>query len=152
MNNTVTMQSTATQDWQAASAIFNGTYTLVGPRGRRTIEVETVKPGRNGISPFVSKFLGQRVVKLLVGPDNTTDFRMIGWLKPGDSFKATQANVGTDMEKIGAAFVQIVTKGIDGYTYQMSTTCRRCGRKLTVPSSIDAGLGPDCADKGAFSL
>lgn len=26
--------------------------------------------------------------------------------------------------------------------------CARCGRKLTVPSSIDSGLGPECAKMG----
>lgn len=153
MNNTVTTHSdTATQDWQAASAIFNGTYTLTGPRGRRTIEVETIKPGRDGASEFVQRFLGQRVVKLLVGPDNTSDYRMIGWLKPGDRFVATQKNIGTDNEKIGLAFVKIVTVGIPGYEVLMAAKCRRCGRKLTVPSSIDDGIGPDCAGKGAFGL
>lgn len=149
---TTTTQTTTAQDWQAASAIKNGTYTLVGPKGRRTIEVETVKPGQHGASPFVAKFLGQRIVKLLTGPDNTSSYTMIGWLKPGDKFVGTARNIGTDNEKIGLVFVKIVTVGIDGYEFLLASTCRRCGRKLTVPSSIDDGVGPDCADKGAFSL
>lgn len=156
MENTRMTATTATttvaQDWQAASAIKNGTYTLVGPKGRRTVEVETIKPGQHGVSPFVSKFLGQRVVKLLTGPDNTSDYTMIGWLKPGDKFVATARNIGTDNEKIGLAFIKIVTTGIDGYEFLLSSTCRRCGRKLTVPSSIDDGVGPDCAGMGAFAL
>jgi hypothetical protein len=28
--------------------------------------------------------------------------------------------------------------------------CGMCGRKLTVPSSIEAGIGPECASKGGF--
>ncbi len=27
--------------------------------------------------------------------------------------------------------------------------CARCGRKLTTPESIQRGLGPECAEKGA---
>jgi Family of unknown function (DUF6011) len=138
------------QDWQAESAIFNGTYTLVGPKGRRTVKVETIKPGRFGTNSFVEKFLGQRIVKLMTGPDNENSFTMIGWLKSGDQFVPTQKNEGTANETIGRIFVQIVTVGREGYSFQKASTCRRCNRKLTVPSSIDAGLGPECATRGMF--
>lgn len=35
----------------------------------------------------------------------------------------------------------------EALTFQHSGRCGRCGRKLTVPSSIQTGLGPECAEK-----
>jgi len=34
-----------------------------------------------------------------------------------------------------------------GLTVRHEGRCCRCGRQLTVPSSIDAGIGPECAGK-----
>lgn len=35
------------------------------------------------------------------------------------------------------------------FEIQRSSTCRACNRALTTPSSIDAGLGPECAGRAA---
>jgi hypothetical protein len=35
----------------------------------------------------------------------------------------------------------------EGYAVHHEGRCGRCGRPLTVPSSIETGLGPDCAAK-----
>jgi hypothetical protein len=32
---------------------------------------------------------------------------------------------------------------------QRASTCRRCNRPITTPSSLDAGLGPECAERDA---
>lgn len=144
MNSTATETTVGSQVAVGASTILNGTYTLVGPRGRRTIDVKTVV-NKHG-SDFEVKFEGRRTVKLLTGSDNETDYTMIGWLD-GDTFVPTFKQRNTANEIIGRAFTQIVTSGIDGYEFMVASRCRRCNRKLTVPSSIDAGLGPDCAGK-----
>ncbi len=34
-----------------------------------------------------------------------------------------------------------------GFRLQWAAECQRCGRTLTVPSSIDSRLGPTCARK-----
>jgi hypothetical protein len=36
----------------------------------------------------------------------------------------------------------------EGYKVQHAGRCGRCARTLTVPSSIELGLGPECATKG----
>ena len=35
----------------------------------------------------------------------------------------------------------------EGYEVRSSGTCMRCGRKLTVPESIDQMVGPECAGR-----
>ena len=39
-------------------------------------------------------------------------------------------------------------KPTDGFEFWHEGKCGRCGRKLTVPESIEAGIGPECAGKG----
>lgn len=94
-------------------------------------------------------------VKLLVGADNSSDYKTFGMLNPetgqmrltrkGDDkswpvrlVRRVFANVyGETPEKIEAA----------GFNVHHEGRCGRCGRRLTVPSSIEYGLGPVCLAK-----
>ncbi len=126
------------------------TFTVNTPdKGHRTFRVEKVEA--------TAKWPEAWFVKTLVGPDNTEDFAYLGKLDPftgqvattfksasfADSFRLKLLNrilarVWGDDQK---AFEQ------HGYTCQHEGKCGRCGRTLTVPSSIDNGIGPDCAEK-----
>ncbi len=35
---------------------------------------------------------------------------------------------------------------VRGFRVMAATLCRRCNRTLTVPASIESGIGPDCAE------
>lgn len=133
----------------------NATITLVSEKtGKRyTFKVVRARNARNGSRPWF--------VSVLYGPDNTGDFTHIGtifqsttdndvrmvprfWTKRGGSqtdprFAAFRFLLGClDAGRIAAA-LQVWHEG----------RCGRCGRTLTVPESIEAGIGPECAEKMA---
>lgn len=98
-------------------------------------------------------------VALLSGPDNTSDYTYMGMLRPDtgavsmtrkSAYPATAMPVrllertlsrvwAGEGDKIEAA----------GFKLHHEGKCCRCGRKLTVPSSIESGIGPECANKMA---
>jgi len=99
-------------------------------------------------------------VSLLGGPDNEADYRYLGRIDPFGRFWAGRrtpkpGDVGPDAPSSKAfdwawslvrndvlpAMLEIWHEG----------RCARCNRKLTVPSSIESGFGPECAGKGGFS-
>ena len=90
-------------------------------------------------------------VEVMDGPDNESHFSFVGtlWgntLVPSKFAKAApgkvaQAKVMLDWTLAAAAKGDLRTVRV-----QHSGCCGRCGRKLTVPESIDIGLGPECAN------
>lgn len=93
---------------------------------------------------------GQRVVSLLTGPDNESDYQGFGfvtaaghiclWKKQRDS-------------KTYLAFRNMLEdprryEDSHGLEYATEKRCCRCFRKLTDPASITAGMGPECRQKG----
>ena len=123
--------------------IFNGTYTITSPNGdHRTLRVRTK---RNG------PLKGKRVLELLHGPDNTSDYLGIAFVEDED-VKVWRKQRGTMNEKIARMFlVMAVTEDNTpkriGYELRCSKRCMRCNRLLTHPDSLDTGIGPECATK-----
>lgn len=91
---------------------------------------------------------GTQVASYLSGPQNTSDYQRFAWVI-GDKPKiwkrfredsrianALNALLSGDYKKYGAEYAL------------ESGNCCRCGRLLTVPESIAAGIGPECASKG----
>lgn len=124
----------------STSTIHNGTYTITGPRGRRTFKVSTAQNGT---------LKGKRIIAVLNGPDNESDYLGVAFLTNEDTAAVWRKHQGTQWETLARAFVQIMLKGMEGYAVDASNTCRRCNRRLTVPTSIHNGLGPECAGKAA---
>jgi hypothetical protein len=92
-------------------------------------------------------------VSLLTGPDNTGDYTYLGMIRE-NQFKATRATGAQEKGKPFAAFTWVWRHL--GYSTPVMPPqteiwhegrCGRCGRKLTVPESIAAGIGPDCAGR-----
>lgn len=96
-------------------------------------------------------------VSLLSGPDNTSNYTYMGWmtrdhdrvtiggnahLKPG-----TPSVVALDWA-IGKLKAGVK---LENFEIWHEGRCGRCGRRLTVPSSIAAGIGPECAGKVGLS-
>ena len=94
-------------------------------------------------------------VSLLTGPENTADYTYLGMLDER-GFRTTKASKLTpdSLPVRGFAFFW---KHIAAGTMppQMEVrhegSCGRCGRALTVPESLDTGLGPECAAKAGVA-
>lgn len=98
-------------------------------------------------------FRGEYFGSVMKGSDNENDYRYIGMVSARDlSLRFTKGSkfAADSKEARGLAFALAVVMGRKtlpaGYELRRSNKCGRCGRLLTVPSSIDAGIGPDCAD------
>lgn len=96
-------------------------------------------------------------VSLLNGPDNTADFNFLGTIWPDATTTYRYRHGGKSKVSMGAASVQALqwfTAALHigaGKLAQCEVwhegRCGRCGRKLTVPASIESGFGPECAGK-----
>lgn len=92
-------------------------------------------------------------VALLTGPDNLEDYTYAGILdvRTG-TIRITRASKYTDDSKPVRAFNWAMARAwrdqpiVPAVFYHIGR-CGRCGRALTVPSSIETGLGPECAGK-----
>jgi len=148
------MSDTARFQTAAAARAFllggNATVTLVS-KASGTRFTFKVRASDEGDVFFVS---------LLGGPDNESDYRYLGridasglfWAgrrqpKPGDVGKDAPSSKAFDWawgylrNDVLPVKLEIWHEG----------RCARCNRKLTVPSSIESGFGPECAGKVGFS-
>jgi len=129
--------------------------TAALPFGYYTVELEDgshvtlrLKKDFREDAPETSRMIGY-----LSGPNNESMYTNFGcidgqkkWFwksKPITDRVRTAVDVliGADTEQARAF----------GMAYAMASgRCARCGKTLTVPASIHAGLGPDCAQRGWF--
>ena len=116
--------------------------TLVSPRTgeHRTFRVRSIHRGN---------LEGKRVVEMLEGPDNGSDYRAFAFV--GDDgrvmvWKAYRGESGerSQWERFGDLLARPALWHARGVQYLISLNCRRCGRPLTHPASITDGLGPHC--------
>lgn len=94
-------------------------------------------------------------VKLLIGPDNTSDFVYLGKL---DSFTGQLKVTAKSCRKEDSFEVRLFNRILarvwsgdheayeqHGFKTHHEGRCGRCGRVLTVPESVENGIGPECA-------
>lgn len=95
-------------------------------------------------------------VGLLTGPNNESDYSYLGVIRRrplGCTFDLTKkSKMGDDALPVKAIrfFVQNAINGNrlpESLEVRHEGSCGRCGRKLTVPESVDRGIGPECAQK-----
>jgi len=124
------------------------TVTLVSPKtgARYTYQINAKDASDPGQAYFI---------KLLVGPDNEGDFQYLGYMRDAaDTLRWSRKSCRTE---IAPSFLALkwtldrLNRGGDlkGVEIWHAGACGRCGRKLTVPESIESGLGPICAGKAA---
>lgn len=97
---------------------------------------------------------GTLTVSYLCGSDNETDFRGFGFVSPTKGFTPWRKYADPEvLSAYKAAVSFLLAADAAGHaagreTYALrSGRCARCGRTLTVPASLHAGMGPDCAAK-----
>lgn len=136
----------ATQDILTAG---KATFTLEGAGRRWTYRIVKVE-NEDGREPIY-------FATLLTGSDNDDNYTYLGVYQPAVGWvKLTKASQHKDNSEVIRALrwvVGLVFNGNEaeieskGFRLLWSETCQKCGRTLTVPSSIDNRLGPECAKK-----
>jgi len=108
------------------------------------------KEGQNGFSDTY-------FVSLLTGPDNYSNYRFLGILSPESGSVRTTGKSCLNGEHLA---VKLLNRSLNliwennaerilqaGFKVHHEGKCGRCGRKLTVPESIETGIGPECAGR-----
>lgn len=145
----MTVTNSEHEDWDDAfavpvipktSVIANGYYTLKFPCGtHRTFRVFTKKATAK-FSP------GQRIIAMLIGPDNTNDYEQFGFVDD-NGIKIWKRFIGKKQEEY-ARLIWMLATGCEakGYELLVSKRCLRCNRVLTDPVSLERGIGPECLE------
>lgn len=128
-------------DMQAFALAGNATFTLVGATSRFTYKVRKSDDGR------------LYFVALMNGPDNEGSFAYLGLIRPElggaryEHGRKSKVHAGAPSARAFAWFWQRLMCGADlsALEFWHEGKCGRCGRKLTVPESIERGIGPECA-------
>ena len=135
------MESKMIQDPNRALTLLlagNARFTLVSPK-TGTRFTYRVKASDDGRVWFVS---------LMQGSSNEDSFRYMGIIDGQKRFRQTgKSRIGPDAPSVKAfTFTfQWLLAGQLSVEFWHEGKCCRCGRTLTVPASIELGIGPDCA-------
>lgn len=87
-------------------------------------------------------------VKVLNGPDNYRNYQYMGMIfePKTEALRWTKkSKVSKDAPSFKAASFFFSNLGHPGIEFYHEGKCGRCNKKLTVPESIQTGLGPVCA-------
>jgi hypothetical protein len=86
---------------------------------------------------------------VLTGPDNQRDYTYMGIVNAERNVihSTRGSKVFGDSPSYKALTWFLQNTGDPRVEFRHEGRCGRCGRALTVPSSIDSGLGPECAGK-----
>jgi hypothetical protein len=90
-------------------------------------------------------------VSVLSGSDNTGDYSYIGFIRDRKFFhggaKAKARAGAPSVVVFEVVFNRNISRGVLDPKLEVwhEGRCGRCGRKLTVPESIESGIGPECA-------
>lgn len=122
-------------------------FTASNPQGDRfTFRVRRFKWKRSQLFGFL---LGE----WMNGPNNETDFVPMLAIDPGFMIPVGAPNaplwaVTSRPSKVLQWVLMLIRNNKQppaGYEIRHAGRCGRCGRLLTVPESIETGLGPECS-------
>ena len=127
-------RSQLTDRFEAFMLAGNATFTVVGRSSRYTYRA---RKSPDGAVHFVS---------VLNGTDNESDYAFIGTIVNGKFFaKGWRDNAALPPSAVAFRWVWAHRADPAPAEVWHEGRCGRCGRKLTVPESIQLGLGPECA-------
>lgn len=132
---------------QVADFIFGGksifTIRNVVSGNRFTYKMTRKKSLKEGEDDVV-------FVKVLSRPDNTSDYTFIGTVFRKETYKhSPKSPFGS--EAMSSKAIEWVVRNVNSLPPNIEVwhegRCARCGRKLTVPESIQSGFGPECGSR-----
>ncbi len=119
--------------------------------GKSTFTVRNDETG-NRFTYKVSKLKNKDIffVSVLTGNNNEENFTFIGTIFDKKEFvhskKSKISKEAISVKAFSWVFKRLNTSGIlDTVSVWHEGFCAKCGRKLTVPESIESGFGPECA-------
>lgn len=120
----------------------NATFTIRSTKtGERfTFKVQKGEPTAQYPNPMT-------FVKVLVGPQNESDYRYIGAIKATGFMTTSKSAFGMNtpcVKAFGWFSTHMESAAVEVWH---TGKCGRCGRTLTVPESIETGIGPVCLEK-----
>jgi hypothetical protein len=117
----------------------DGTYTVVLEENlRRTLRFRTQK--RN-----VQFYPGRQIASFLAGPENTKDYVSFAFVERDGSLRVWRRFAErADLVECARVILGDPLAAAKAYALE-SGRCALCGRVLTVPESIERGIGPECA-------
>lgn len=125
----------------------NALFTVVSKRTGTKFTFKVTKDRTSGSN--------RHYVKVLNGPNNESDYVFVGTVFDGTRYvHGRKSPVGPKSPSASAANWFFHLLGTPRLTEQCDVyhagRCCRCGRTLTVPESIESGIGPECARKGGL--
>ena len=125
------------------------TFTLQSKRTGERFTYRVCAPQKDG---RLDTEANVRFVKVLTGSDNESDYQYAGFFRVDDfvfRHGGAKARIGVTapsvkaiewfLRNLGSTLVEVWHEG----------SCGRCGRTLTVPESIEIGLGPICMGRAS---
>src|SRR5271170_3459179 len=136
------MQGQITEPKAALAFILAGkaTVTLRSLQGGNRYTFKIVEAEKRNPNDAPTWF-----VKLLNGPDNNSSYVYVGIIRNNKFSWTSKSRVGRDAASLlGFSYVldSLTTNTMRGFEVWHEGKCGRCGRKLTVPESINTGFGP----------
>lgn len=128
----------------SGSAVFTIVSKKTGSRFTYQVKRPKDKPGMKGRPD-----IGFRWVKLLIGPDNTRDYQYMGRIRGLNYEHGLTSDIPSNAASVvGLNWVLrwLVAGNLkeDKIEIWHEGRCGKCAKRLTVPSSIANGLGPEC--------
>ncbi len=112
-------------------ALQSGVYTTVLDDGHLTLKVQPTGERVEGVKQCLS---------YLAGPSNEGDFVGFAWVRDDNTVVTWKRSRSS--ERLATA-VRLLRQGDPSLVLE-SASCNRCGRTLTVPTSLHQGYGPEC--------
>lgn len=145
-DNVIPMNGRRLENWRTIreyALAGNARFTLRSGRTQRRFTYRVVRARKREGLWFVS---------FLRGPDNGADYAYLGTLDAGGALRLTRASQAGPTAPAYQAFLWFALAMAQGRTSALAQfqffhlgRCGRCGRELTVPESVERGLGPECA-------
>jgi hypothetical protein len=133
-----------------------------------TVEVPEVYKASHGkphytykvsLKPAKGAYSDTFFVSVLTGPDNNSNYSYLGILNPQTGTVRTTAKSKFAADSFTVRLLNRVLARLwaddaakienTGFSLHHEGRCGRCGRRLTVPESIESGLGPECSGRVA---
>lgn len=114
------------------------TFQSIATGSHRTIRVHTQ-------ADDAKFFPGRRLVSLLVGADNETDYQSFGVVDDAGRVHLWRKHQNSDFFKWIARALESPEFASRSALINFDGRCRVCNRTLTTPESVASGIGPKCA-------